>query len=119
MKKLVLTGKQIRLLIKVENAGFAFYRNVSNFIEENEELPDEENAELEVDDEAFEDVLDMITDYLGAYSIDEEDKPTEQEVKELEELLAQLDPEPPEGTAEGIPETEEESPEDTTGPEEE
>ncbi len=116
MKKLILTGKQIRLLLKVEGSGYGFYDNVTYFLEENKELPDEETAELEVGDDEFDDVTSMVNSYLEDDSHDEEWKPSGQEVTELKEFVTQLNPS--EESSEGTTETEEKSPEDTTGTEE-
>lgn len=93
MKKLKLKGKQIRLLLKVENAGFGFFPRVSTFLEENAILSDEETTESEFKNDEFDDVTDMITDYLTSNSLNKEDRATEQESSELKELMDQLNPE--------------------------
>lgn len=115
MKKLILTGKQCHLLLKVENAEPGFYVNVTNFLEENKDLPEGETAELEFADEdtdEFENVTEVVKEYLGYYFHEGDDVPTEQEIIELHELIKQLNSDHPKDSAEEKPT------EDTTGTEE-
>jgi hypothetical protein len=90
MKKLVLTGKQIALLIKVSESGFSFYADVDGFLRENSELPEKESVEFELDNDKFNDVIQMVTDYLKADDLEEEEIPTELERTELQELVDML-----------------------------
>lgn len=91
MKKVILTGKQIALLMKVSSNTAGFYNDVESFLENNEELPEDESAELELEDDAREDLIEMITDYLGDDDLSGDDIPTEEEKAELRELLAQIE----------------------------
>jgi hypothetical protein len=90
MKSLILTGKQIRLLLKVENSGYVFYERVTEFLLENEQISDGEIAEREFYEDEFDDVAKMVNGYLDPDShIKTWDIP-EQEVAELKELVNQL-----------------------------
>lgn len=90
MKKLVLTGRQITLLCKVSEVK-GFYGSVEDFLDENENLPDGETAGLElVNEDHFNDVLQMVYEYLNDDNLDDEQKSTDQERAELQALAEQL-----------------------------
>lgn len=109
MKKLVLNGRQIRLLLKVKKAEYGFYPQVESFLKENESTGEEETIELEIeDDDVFNDVTEMVNYYLEDDSLKEADKPSEAEVIELKELLNQLNPDQSEESAGDTTVTEEE-----------
>ena len=91
MRKLVLNGRQIALLLKVSNSSWCFYGSVENFLEENKELPEEETAELEIyDNDEFDDVIEMINQYLDDDSLSDSDLPSEKERIDLRELIENL-----------------------------
>ncbi len=88
MKKLVLTGKHLHLLLKVEENSVGFYGNVTDFLYENEEISDDEIVEIEVEDHVFNDIINVVTVYLKD-SLGKE-KPTPDEISALNELISQL-----------------------------
>lgn len=64
MKKIKLTGKQIRLLLNVDENGYSLYVELSKLLKENKDLPDEEFVELSIENHVCEDMEKMIKEYL-------------------------------------------------------
>jgi len=91
MKTIILTGRQISLLLKVSNSGCVFYFPVEEFLENNKRLSEDESIELILEDsDYFNDITDMIQLYLQDDSLSDQDYPSEKERIELGELIVEL-----------------------------
>lgn len=65
MKKLNLKGKEIRLLLKVDNSGLGFYSPITKILTNNMNLADQQEINIGVKDEESEDMIKMIMIYIN------------------------------------------------------
>jgi hypothetical protein len=79
MKKIFLTGKQIRILLKIESFGFPFFARVSDFLEENQDVSDELIVEQQFTKDECDDIHEMVEGCMS-----------EQEFAELQKITQQL-----------------------------
>ncbi|ETB64148.1 MAG: hypothetical protein O210_OD1C00001G0633 [Parcubacteria bacterium RAAC4_OD1_1] len=92
MKEIVLNSNEVRLLRKVEKAGYGFFVPVSSFLEEFKDASEEDVLpELVLKKDEFEDVVEMIEDYLCNDGLSDEDWPSKEEESELRNLLERLE----------------------------
>jgi|LakMenEpi03Aug12_release.lakeMendotaPanAssembly.Ray.scaffolds.fasta_scaffold1303893_1 hypothetical protein len=90
MKKISLSAYDVHLLNKISESGYPFYVTVTDFLEENENLSEEETKELTFEDDVeddFYDMIAMISGYLKDDSLSDDDMPTDSERTYLEDFL--------------------------------
>jgi len=92
MKKIILTGREIALLLKVSNSGWKLCSQTKEFLENNSELAEDESAEYVVskNSDYLTDIINKIRLYLTDDSLSGEDYPSEKERMELKELFLKL-----------------------------
>ena len=91
MKKIILTGREIALLLKVSHSGFEFYSLTEEFLENNRELSEDESIEMGLKDIDFlNDIKLMVNLYLKDDTLSDQDYPSEKERIELQELIVKL-----------------------------
>lgn len=82
--ELVLTGKQIRLFLKVKEAGYSFW--IEDFIKDKKNLPDEKSVSKSVSEADYDDAYKMAWECLN----DENNGLTKDEVAGLREIIEKM-----------------------------
>lgn len=108
MKKLILTGNQIRLFLKIANSEIGLFPYLTGLLKGKKDLGDAETAEFQIEDGKwfFKNSTEMLNEYLN--DINEKKIFAEQAVAELKELINQLNPTQSEESGENTAGTEEE-----------